>query len=83
MTWTDIAESQDAQLQNLMESFENYKIKCIVYKNMDLFKQADKFKQVNTQLPMENEELLYGTRFWAKGFFRCVHNIVLENLVLM
>lgn len=81
MTWDEIQQSDDNQIINLRESFETYKIPCIIYKNMNLVKQSEKFITVNSNVPMQNEELLYGSNFWAKGFFNFVYKYCLDKLI--
>jgi len=81
MTWGEICESPEPQLQNIKEKFQNYKIHCVVYKGMNLVQQAKMFLTTNTNMPMRNEELLYGYHFWSKGFCRLAHEIILGKLI--
>lgn len=81
MTWKEMRDSNDPQLQNIVQKFMDYEIHCVVFKGMNLVQQSKKYTTVNTYLPLANEECLYGKYFWAKGFYRSVFEHCLQGLM--
>lgn len=81
LSWPQIENSPDPQLQNLRKKFANYKVRGVSYKGMTIVQQAKRYIINNLQIPMVNEELLYGENFWVKGLFRGVYDYCLQNIL--